>query len=872
MSDQGDAGQWHPAGHNGPYSEPDEPTGPLPAVSGGDPTPPAFPPVSAPSGDRRAADDDAITGGVPGDSAPPGPLFPRPRQRAPFEPADPPSGPPAPVAEPTGASAEAEPRMPGAPSPAGAAEPAFGRTAQFSFPPPGPDDEGIGAGPAPSAGAPAFATDGPPHGSPADGARPSPGSETAAGPEKPYEFETSAGVGPAAEAGPEKTAGVRPPAPGEDEPPSWASTPGAWSDSSSSGEPAGAWPSAWGEDPGLGPAADAPGTGSGKDTDAPAFGADAWSAAAPGSTARGDAPAFGSDTGADTPASGAGAGTDVPAYGSASGSGTDTPAFGTGAWGEASPSTPDARSVSSDSPESWGDSPSPPSGGWRADSEPGPAAWDDPASGPDADRDTPAFGPGDDMDAPVSGAGAWDEPASSSGRHRAGPPDASPPPGGDIPPVDPYDARDAGHGYEVSDPSFGLGMPSGSPGRRAAAAGGAATGGDVPDVSSSWETPAYESAYDDRSAQGFAGTAGGGTSLDETPPPRPYGAPGGPFPGEPADGAGGARRGPAADPDHDHEFFGAGDDPANWGSIGPSGPPPQPGKPSSGNLRLPEWMREESGGVAPAGGGADSADSAGYDYDYGYDDEDGKSRLPLIAGLGVLVAGLVVAAGVYLLKSGGGDQQRPAAHVTTAPNRTDGVAAPNGGASAAGRSQKALPVFSGPHTVSVGRIVDQRAGLSYPKLGRPWQPQPKNGQMTELGFSEGQYALSEKAGGQAKVWARLMSGPLGHADKGAYQGGSTVQAAATQVAATYEKKLYDFKHHRKLIASQPLDVGGLKGWLVGYHLTYHRPATKATGDLYTVAVVDTGKRGPGVLLMSVPDTQRRLYPDVDYVVQSLEVG
>ena len=181
-------------------------------------------------------------------------------------------------------------------------------------------------------------------------------------------------------------------------------------------------------------------------------------------------------------------------------------------------------------------------------------------------------------------------------------------------------------------------------------------------------------------------------------------------------------------------------------------------------------------------------------------------------------------------------------------------------------------MFNGRHTAAVGRIVDQRAGLSYPRLGRPWQMQPKNGQMTELGFSAGQYAVTERAHGEPTRWARLMSGRLGGADKGAYQGAGTEQAAATRVAETYEARMYAFKHRKKLLASQPLDVGGHKGWLVGYYLTYHRPASRATGDIFTVAVVDTGRKEPGVLLMSVPNTSRRLYPDVDYVVHSLKVS
>jgi hypothetical protein len=54
-------------------------------------------------------------------------------------------------------------------------------------------------------------------------------------------------------------------------------------------------------------------------------------------------------------------------------------------------------------------------------------------------------------------------------------------------------------------------------------------------------------------------------------------------------------------------------------------------------------------------------------------------------------------------------------------------------------------------------------------------------------------------------------------------------------------------------------------------LTYNRPGTKATGDVMTVAIVDTGKQEPAVLFMSVPNTNRKLWPDVNYVVRQLKV-
>ena len=56
----------------------------------------------------------------------------------------------------------------------------------------------------------------------------------------------------------------------------------------------------------------------------------------------------------------------------------------------------------------------------------------------------------------------------------------------------------------------------------------------------------------------------------------------------------------AEDQAAENEFFASDDHPPMWDKVvAPSGPPPKPGKPSSGNLRLPDWMRDENGDDRP---------------------------------------------------------------------------------------------------------------------------------------------------------------------------------------------------------------------------------------------------------------------------------
>lgn len=347
--------------------------------------------------------------------------------------------------------------------------------------------------------------------------------------------------------------------------------------------------------------------------------------------------------------------------------------------------------------------------------------------------------------------------------------------------------------------------------------------------------------------------------------PQPYGdgVPPRPFPGAGAvPGAGMPPAGgpvSAEDQAAENDFFSHNDDPALWNKpLGPTGPV-QPGKPSSGNLRLPEWMREQDGdGGAPGGLTAPPSD----------DFEEGRSKRPLLAGLGVLLVGLIAAGGAYFLSSGGGSDKSADAgtgHHKTAPAKSKSKS--KAGQPADAQPEKPLSQFKGDHTKPVGHIADAHAGLSYPKLGKPWQMQTQKGAMAELGFSAGQYAVSEP-----KRWGRLLSAQLGGANKDAYTGPGSERAAATQVADSYEKRMYGYKHKKKVLASQSLTVDGHKGWLVGYYLTYRQRGVKTTGELFTVAVVDTGRKEPGVLLMSVPNTAKKLWPDVNYVMRSIKVS
>jgi hypothetical protein len=325
------------------------------------------------------------------------------------------------------------------------------------------------------------------------------------------------------------------------------------------------------------------------------------------------------------------------------------------------------------------------------------------------------------------------------------------------------------------------------------------------------------------------------------------------------------RRPTAEDEAAEADFFASDDHPPMWDKVvAPSGPPPKPGKPSSGNLRLPDWMRDEN---AAAGGGPASGGTGGVITNY---EDEGKSRRGLFIGVGILVAGLVAVAGVYLLKGhGDSDASNAAAPTSSTPPAAKSPSQP---AEQSGSPRKTLPHFKGVHTKATGRLADVRSGLSYARFAAPWAAATAKSPMAELGFSRSQFAVTEKAGGQPKHWARLMSTQLSGAAKDAYSGPGSEQAAAVEAAKVYEARMFNFRHKRRVLANQPLAVNGHKGWLVSDYLTYRRPGVKATGDILAVAVVATGKTAPGVLVMTVPNTNKKLWPDVDFAVRSLRTG
>lgn len=366
-------------------------------------------------------------------------------------------------------------------------------------------------------------------------------------------------------------------------------------------------------------------------------------------------------------------------------------------------------------------------------------------------------------------------------------------------------------------------------------------------------------------AQPVESAAQGGEAPNWFAPAAPEAAP------EPAPQYGpeyGPEHGAAA---HDGPAFDgvdSGDGQSNYAGVDMSGPagPVKAGVPSSGNWQMPDWMRPEAG-EAPGGGfNLPEAETGG-----------GKGKVVLFAVIGLVLVVALAAAAMFFLKSGGkpGAKPKGTSGSSAQPSASDGAAAQPSASQPApqGMADTPLQKFPGAHSKAAGRIDDTFAGLSYPKLGAPWQVPAKKSGLVQPGWSGQQIVVTEKHGNQ--IWyGQLMSGLLGPAEQDLYKGPGTEHETAVAYEQGLETRLYGFPHNSKPIASQALDLAGQggKGWLVSSELSYHRDGIKATGEIVTVAIIDTGKKAPAVLFMSVPNTEKKLMPDINFVMDSLKVA
>ncbi|MEO3786553.1 hypothetical protein ABGB12_24775 [Actinocorallia sp. B10E7] len=313
----------------------------------------------------------------------------------------------------------------------------------------------------------------------------------------------------------------------------------------------------------------------------------------------------------------------------------------------------------------------------------------------------------------------------------------------------------------------------------------------------------------------------------------------------------------------DADFGGLDDGPgvARYAGVDLSGPaePPKAGIPSSGNWQMPEWMREETEANRAA-----SAETGG-----GFDEQEmrkDRSRTFLFAGLGALAVVGVVALGIFVVK-GNGDSGE--AEVKARPGITTPSTGQTGQAEPPPR--KKLMTFKGGGSPVTGVLADPNSGLSVPQLGGGWVEPTKKNKLAQSGWSGQQILVTEKKGTQ--LWyGTVLTSPLGPVERRIWAKGGDLEQNAAAVASSLEDRLYGFPHKTSELASQPLKAGGRDGWLVARYLKYDRAPVRSTAEVVVTVLVDTGKQYPSVLFVSMPNTHKTLWPDINTVISQLKAG
>jgi hypothetical protein len=226
--------------------------------------------------------------------------------------------------------------------------------------------------------------------------------------------------------------------------------------------------------------------------------------------------------------------------------------------------------------------------------------------------------------------------------------------------------------------------------------------------------------------------------------------------------------------------------------------------------------------------------------------------------VGAVFAATVVAFVLLKVRADGGPDPYAGAYpvVTAAPSPTSTVTwAPSG------RPAGPLRPFPGKGTKVTGVVVDKSAGLSFARLGAPWKPIKGVGS-----HSAGMEYVVEKPKFQWLTGA--YSGLLYDKLAPAATGPNALRAAAELTAQQSVKNL---DGRLTPIAGQHFKVGGHQAWLSGYRANYTNPYSGITERTMIVVAVDTGRKLPGVLEISVAKPVYKLLPDITTLIKSLKV-
>ena len=175
-----------------------------------------------------------------------------------------------------------------------------------------------------------------------------------------------------------------------------------------------------------------------------------------------------------------------------------------------------------------------------------------------------------------------------------------------------------------------------------------------------------------------------------------------------------------------------------------------------------------------------------------------------------------------------------------------------------------LPAFPGTGSKVTGRAVNQIAGISYARLAPPWRTTARRTGASGM-------EINGKIKDYKHFWyASVSVEPLD--PKLDVPGAQRLRAAAELTGQAFVKELYSNDGTRKDLAGAALTVDRHPGWVSAFRMTHTTDLDRVEKSQTEVVVaVDTGRRLPAIVEITIPGNQNRLLPDITHVVRSLRV-
>ncbi|WP_067491303.1 hypothetical protein [Actinomadura hibisca] len=183
------------------------------------------------------------------------------------------------------------------------------------------------------------------------------------------------------------------------------------------------------------------------------------------------------------------------------------------------------------------------------------------------------------------------------------------------------------------------------------------------------------------------------------------------------------------------------------------------------------------------------------------------------------------------------------------------------------RLTRTVPVkrYPGKGSPLAGRVTDDDPRLSYMSLGGDWS------RSRQVDPQLSGYSRKQRFDSEANWEAILVSGLVDGDLVAAAPAKGRLRALAGAIQDYRQGMNFDDTARGRDVASQAIKVGGRKGWVVVREIRFVKKGVRARMDLSAVVIVDTGRPRPSYLWIDIPETHKRLWPDINTVIGSLRV-